>query len=188
MVPQSAMPIAPRPDCSASARQSRGRPDIAFDHRMEEAAQLGRAAAAEARLEAFLRLEPVFARFVEALLARLGQVQLLAAPVEGARLHADKPVALQRQDVPPQRGAVDDEFGRQLVDRQRPFAREYRQDAELRDAQPRRREVAVIELRDRARGLAHGPAVAVEGGETVLLRHGRFRKRYLHMLLYCAHM
>src|SRR5579862_2436113 len=85
-----------------------GSPQLARRHIFQQRAQrLGAFCAVDA-LELRLCLGPAFLRGRKALLAGTRQAQRLAAAVRLSRPHGDQAVALQRQDIPPQSGAVQD--------------------------------------------------------------------------------
>src|SRR6266536_1621690 len=110
-----------------------------------------------------LRVRPAFRGGLEPLLASPGQVQLLAAAVGRSRLDPDQPVALQRQDVAPERRAIHDHLRRELIDGHRRLPSQLREDGELGRAQAARRQEPVVELRHVPSSLAHGEAIACPG-------------------------
>src|SRR4029077_6360328 len=65
----------------------------------QQLAQVAGALGSEHGFKSRLRLGPAFERRLQALLARLGQAQLLGTAIGCSRLDADQPVPLQRQDV-----------------------------------------------------------------------------------------
>ena len=112
---------------------------------------------------------------MDPLLARLGEMQFLGAPVGGGRRDPDQPVALERQDVAAERGAVHHHLRGERVDGQRTLPLELRQNRELVRAQAGGREELIIRLGDVARRRAHGVAVAFGGAGFHIGRHFRPR-------------
>jgi len=96
-------------------------------------------ATTESGFEPRLRLHPAFRGCLEPLLASPGQVQLLAAAVGRSRLDPDQPVALERQDVAPERRAIHDHLRRELIDGHRRLPSQLREDGVLGRAQAARR-------------------------------------------------
>src|SRR3984893_4001843 len=88
--------------------------------------------AAERCLELLLSLAPQPPRNTKPLGACLGQVQLLAAAIQGSVLYAYESVTLQRQHRPSQRRSIHDQLAGERIDRQRSQPFQPRQDRKLR--------------------------------------------------------
>src|SRR6266851_2701901 len=95
-------------------------PELARSNGAQLLAQGRCALATERRLELHLRFGPQLPRNAKPLGTCLGQVQLLAAAIQGPVLYADEPVALQRQHGPSEGGSIHDKLAGKCVDRQRP--------------------------------------------------------------------
>ncbi len=130
-------------------------------------------APAERGLEPGLRRGPVLRGGAQAGLARVGQLQLLAAPIGVVRRDRDQAIALERPEVAAERRAVHHELGGERVDRHRPEMAELGQHRELGGTQPARRQMPVVELGHVPRGLAHRQTGADLGGQIGRVLHRR---------------
>jgi hypothetical protein len=88
--------------------RERGRAELALHDTLQQGALLRRAPRAVGRLETLLRLGPPLEGGVEPRRALPGQLQFLAARVRATGLDADQPVAFERQEVAPERAAIQD--------------------------------------------------------------------------------
>ena len=132
---------------------------IGGDIVQERAQRLG-AFAAQCRLELRLRLPPAFERAATAFGARFGQSQFLAAAIDPSRADGDQALALQRQNVAAERGAVHDQLGGKQIDRHSAPALQPCKNGILGRAQTVRRKELIIELRDMSGRLALRQAIA----------------------------
>src|SRR5258707_11689346 len=103
-------------------------PEVARRDRVQDRAKLRGALATEHRLEPRLRLCPVLGGRTQPRGAGIGHVQLLAAAVGAPFRYGDEFLALERQDVPPQRRPIPYEVAGERVDRRRPHRLQLRLD------------------------------------------------------------
>src|SRR5262249_45333601 len=132
---------------------------IGSDIVQERAQRLG-TFAAECRLELRLRLPPGFERGATPFGPCFSQSQFLAAAIDPSRANRDQALALQRQNVAAERGAVHDELGGKRIDRHGAPALQPCKNEILGRAQAERRQKLIIELRDMTGCLAQRQAVA----------------------------
>src|SRR5262249_26378804 len=149
------------PDRSCAGGRLLPRREFARRRGSQQLAQVASAFGSEHGFKSRLRLGPAFERRLQALLARLGQAQLLGTAIGCSRPDADQPVPLQRQDVASKRGAVHHHVLGKRVDRQWTLSLEPREDGKLGRAQAARRQETVVGLTQASRRRAHGEAVAL---------------------------
>src|SRR6516162_1874811 len=141
---------------------------------VKEGAHVGGALRSERLLELPLRLHPSLHPRPKTGFAGLGDPQLFAPAVTAALFDSDQAVALQWQDVPPQRRAVHHHLRGESIDRHWAQSPQLGENGKLRRAKPARRQQLIIELCDVPCGLAHREAVAIIRSRISAPRH---RKR-----------
>src|ERR1700730_5180923 len=124
-----------------------GLPQLARRHIFQQRAQSLGAFCSVGALELRLRLGPALLRGCKALLPGACQSQFLAAPVRLARPDGDQAVALQRQNIPPQGGAIHHQLGGQRIDRHGASALQTCKNRILGGAQPEWADELIIKLR-----------------------------------------
>jgi hypothetical protein len=152
-----------------------GAAEVSCGNSVQEGTHVGGARCSEHFLELPLRFQPSFHPGPETGLAGFGQPQLLATAIAAALFDRDKAVALQRQDVPAERGSVHHHLRGEGIDRHRAQSPQLRENRKLRRAQPARRQKLIVKLRNVPCGLAHG--------ETVAVVRSRISGRYHHNVL-----
>src|ERR1700720_2793115 len=144
---------------------------IAGDDGAQHGAKVRGAFGAEAAIKPRLRPFPSLAPGEQAPFAGFGEVEFLGAPVAGGYFDLDQTVALERQSIAAERGAVHDHLFGQGIDRHGTKPLELGQNRKLRDMQSDGRQELVEELRHVPYRRANDKTIAVFLLERGIERH-----------------
>src|SRR5262249_340997 len=157
----------------------------------QHCAQVRRAPGTESGFKSRLRCRPSLHRRLQTLLTRLGQVELLGAPVGCGRYDPDQTVPLQGEDVASERRAIHHHALSKRIDCQRSPAPDLRPARTLGDQQCDRCEELIVELGYVPSGGSDSEAVAILWCWHCYGWHLSSSLTNVHMLLYmriCAYV